>query len=84
MPRTDLDYLRNVVSWANAEREDYWYPPAGALPWQRICEVYDAVHYLGAELEDVLSDDLPFTYSAEEREAINVVRTACGRKALIA
>lgn len=81
-PSGDIDYLRRVVAWANAQREDYWHPAPGKhVSWLNIVAVYNAVQFLGSEIEEVIADDLPFpwvSYTKDERRAINTVRSALG------
>ncbi len=79
----DIEYLRNAVRWASAQREDYWHPaPGKSMPWETVLGVYGAVVvHLGLEIEEVIADELPFpwrTYNDEDRAAINYVRTALG------
>lgn len=79
----NIDLLRDVVAWANAQREDYWHPSPGAtVPARTVIGVYIAVvRHLGSTIEEVIADDLPFQwseYNTEDQRAINYVRRALG------
>lgn len=79
----DIDLLRDVVAWANAQREDYWHPSPGmTVPARTVIGVYIAVvRHLGSTIEETIADPLPFKwgeYNAEDQEAINYVRRALG------
>lgn len=82
-PKDNIELLRDVVAWANAQREDYWHPSVGeSMPAATVIGVYIAViRHLGSTIEEVIADDLPFKwseYNAEDQEAINYVRRALG------
>lgn len=82
-PKDDtLNHLRQVVKWANAEREDFWFPSAGKdLSILTVLSIYEAVRFLGCELEEIVADELPLPfsrYTPEEQKAINVCRVGLG------
>lgn len=78
----DLDYLRRVVAWANAQDESHWYGEHYAVPAYKIMEVYDAVHRLGTELAEIVSDTRPqpwHSYTKGEQDMVNAARAALGK-----
>lgn len=77
----NVDLLREVVTWANAQREDYWHPSKGfAMHTNAVIGVYLAVvRCLDSTIEEVISDDLLWDeYSLEDQAAINYTRGAFG------
>lgn len=78
----DLDYLRAVVAWANSQDEDYWYSKNHTMSAEDIMVVYDAVQYLCASVDEIVTDELPHPWSSypkNEQAMINAVRAAFGR-----
>lgn len=79
----DLDYLRAVVAWANGQDEDYWFGVDRTMSAEDVMRVYDAVQYLKADVDEIVTDELPHpwsSYSKKDQDMINAVRVAFGRR----
>lgn len=78
-----IELLRDAVTWANAQNENYWHPSVGkSMPAATVIGVYLAVvQHLGSTIEETIADELPFKwseYNDEDQAAINYVRRAVG------